>query len=77
MNLPYFSVGAAILYFGWLWQGRSGADRSTDGSSDRTAKKSKRTGKIPVLQPASVERVTTKVFNPEDGSTSVAQGVAQ
>jgi len=77
MNVPYFSVGAAILYFGWLWQGRSAAERSKDGSLNRPVKEPKRSAEIHALQPPAVESVTAKPFNLEDVSAPVAQGAAQ
>ena len=46
MTIPFFSLIAATLYFGWLWHDRSATDRSEDGSLDRPVKKSNRSLEI-------------------------------
>ena len=77
MTTPFISLTASILYFAWLWHGRSAKDTSQRQSSNQPAKKLTRDNESGVLDLAPVSRVTPKPFNLEDVSTPVAQGAAQ
>ena len=77
MTAPFFSIGIAILYFGWLWHERSAADLSKGRALDQPVKKSKRAKWSHAVQLAPVEHVTAKPFNLRDAATPLQQRAAQ
>jgi hypothetical protein len=63
MTIPFFSLGIALLYFGWLWHNGSATNRSEEGLLSQSAKDLNRTGETQAAQPAPVERVLQKPFS--------------
>jgi hypothetical protein len=72
MTTPFISVAASVLYFAWLWHGRSATDRSQRQSSNQPAKKSTHANENRALDLAPFSRVTPKPFNLKNVSTPVA-----
>jgi hypothetical protein len=75
MTILLFSLGVAILYFGWLWHDRSARDRLEDGLLGQSAKDSNRTGETHTTQPAPVESVVQKPFSLKTVCTPPASAV--